>query len=218
MAKILKARYYSRTSVVRASLGHNLSYVCRSILAAKEVVIQGSMVHVGSGHTVSISKDHWLPDLNDGFVSSYLNEELVVAPVNSLMMPNQRAWDYDVVSNIFNSRDKELIMKIPLSSRRDDDVWCWLADPRGCYLIRSCYKVLTSTTLGSFAGVWRKLLNLNMPNKVKNFVWRAAKNVLPTTVNLISKRVVILSTCPVCNAYEETILHSLIVCIFAKSC
>ena len=57
-----------------------------------------------------------------------------------------------------------------------------------------------------------------MPNKVKNFVWRAAANVLPTAVNLISKRVDIPSTCIVCNAYEETVIHSLIECSFAKSC
>lgn len=57
-----------------------------------------------------------------------------------------------------------------------------------------------------------------MPNKVKNFIWRAAHNVLPTAINLISKRVDVPSTCSVCNAYEETVLHSLVTCSFAKSC
>ena len=175
-------------------------------------------MQVGSAHTLSIGKDPWLPDLNDGFVSSNLNEELVAASVSSLMMPNQRVWDYDVVSNIFNSRDKELILKILLSSRRDDDVWYWLAEPRGCYSVHSYYKVLTPTTPGSFAGVWRKLWNLNVPNKVKNFIWRAVKHVLPTSINLTSKMVDIPSTCTVCNAYEENVLHSLIACSFAKSC
>ena len=86
------------------------SYVWRSMLAAKDVVIQGSRVQVGSGHTISIRKDPWLPDLNDGFVSSNLNEELATTSISSLMMPNQRVWDYDVVSDIFNSRDKTLIL------------------------------------------------------------------------------------------------------------
>ena len=139
MARILKAHYYPRTSVVRASLGHNPSYVWRSILAAKEVVVQGSRVQVGSSRSISIGKDSWLPDLQDGCVSTNLNEELAAAPVNNLMMPHQRAWDYDVVSDIFNLRDKELILKIPLSSRRAEDVWYWMADSRGCYSVRSCY-------------------------------------------------------------------------------
>ncbi|KAH9672067.1 reverse transcriptase domain-containing protein [Citrus sinensis] len=88
MARILKA----------PSLGHNPSYVWRSILAAKEVVVQGSRVQVGSGHSISIGKDPWLPDLQDGCVSTNLNEELAAAPVSSLMMPHQRVWDYDVVN------------------------------------------------------------------------------------------------------------------------
>ncbi|KAK9195743.1 hypothetical protein WN943_003868 [Citrus x changshan-huyou] len=218
MARILKARYYPRTSVVRASLGHNPSYVWRSILAAKEVVVQGSRVQVGSGHSISIGKDPWLPDLQDGCVSTNLNEELAAARVSSLMMPHQRVWDYDVVSDIFNLRDKELILKIPLSSRREEDMWYWMADPRGCYSVRSCYKVLNPITPDSGANVWRKLWNLQVPNKVKNFIWRAAHNVLPTATNLISKRVDVPSTCSVCNAYEETVLHSLVACSFAQSC
>ncbi|KAH9672066.1 reverse transcriptase domain-containing protein [Citrus sinensis] len=218
MARILKARYYPRTSVVRASLGHNPSYVWRSILAAKEVVVQGSRVQVGSGHSISIGKDPWLPDLQDGCVSTNLNEELAAAPVSSLMMPHQRVWDYDVVSDIFNLRDKELILKIPLSSRREEDMWYWMADPLGCYSVRSCYKVLNPITPDSGANVWRKLWNLQVPNKVKNFIWRAAHNVLPTATNLISKRVDVPSTCSVCNAYEKTVLHSLVACSFAQSC
>ena len=57
-----------------------------------------------------------------------------------------------------------------------------------------------------------------MPNKVKNFVWQAATNVLPTAVNLISKRVNIPPTCAVCLASDETVLHSLVECNVAKAC
>ena len=66
--------------------------------------------------------------------------------------------------------------------------------------------------------MWQKLWRLNVPSKVKNFIWRAAKNVLPTAINLISKRVEITSTCAVCSANEESVLHALIECSFAKSC
>ena len=51
---------------------------------------KGSKVQVGSGHTFSISKDPWLSDHTDGFVSFNLNEELAIELVSSLMLPNQR--------------------------------------------------------------------------------------------------------------------------------
>ena len=218
VAKVIKARYHPRTSVLQASVGHNPSYVWRSILAGKDVVIQRSRPQVGCGNMISIGKDPWLPDPNDGFVSSKLNAELVATHVSSLMVPNQRAWDYDFVSNIFNARDKELILQIPLNSHRDNDVWYWLADPRGCYSVRNCYKYLHSITPGPFTSVWRKLWNLNVPSKVKNFVWRATTIVLPTAINLISKRVNILSTCVVCHTSDETVIHSLVECNVAKAC
>lgn len=80
-------------------------------------------LQVGNGHNISIGNDPWLPDINIGFVSTTLTEELSAAPVSGLMVPNQRIWDYDAVSDIFNVRDKELILQIPLSSRWDNDLW-----------------------------------------------------------------------------------------------
>ena len=57
-----------------------------------------------------------------------------------------------------------------------------------------------------------------MPGKVKNLIWRAAVNVLPTADNLIRRRVEVIPTCSLCNAYNETITHALVDCDFAKSC
>lgn len=57
-----------------------------------------------------------------------------------------------------------------------------------------------------------------MPGKVKNFLWRAVKNVLPTIDNLFSRRVQVLPTCFVCNAYNKSVIHALVECGFAKSC
>ena len=170
MAKVVKSRYFPRNSVLQASLGHNPSFVWRSILAAKDVVVQGCMMQVGSGHNISIGNDPWLPNITDGFVSTKLNEELATTTVSCLMMPNQRIWDYDVVSDLFNIRDKDLILQIPLSSRRDNNAWYWHANLRGCYTVCSCYKLLNHIIYDSFVGVWRKLWRSNVPSKVKNFI------------------------------------------------
>lgn len=110
-----------------------------------------------------------------------------MAPVCNLMMVDQRRWDYDVVTDLFNARNRDLIMKISLSTRRDRDVWYWLANPRGVFSVRSCYKMMTYDANNSSLSFWRRLWKLNVPGKVKNFLWRAVKNVLPTTDNLLSR-------------------------------
>ncbi|KAH9724860.1 putative reverse transcriptase/RNA-dependent DNA polymerase [Citrus sinensis] len=218
VAKLLKARYSPRTSVNKAKLGYNPSFVWRSILATKDVVVCGNRIQIGSGQNVLIGQDPWLPDINSGFISSHLNVKLTVAKMSSLMVPNQRSWDLDVIADIFNSRDKELILQIPLSYCRESDVWYWLHDPCGVYSVRSCYKYLTHHDTNSSSRIWKSLWKLEVPGKVRNFLWRAATNVLPTADNLVRRRVDIMPTCSLCHACNETVTHALLECGFAKSC
>ena len=49
VARVLKARYYPRTSFVDASVRFNPSYTWRSIMAAKNVVVHGSRIQIGDG-------------------------------------------------------------------------------------------------------------------------------------------------------------------------
>ncbi|XXG86094.1 hypothetical protein AAC387_Pa11g1057 [Persea americana] len=218
VAKVFKARYFPRTSFVEASLGYNPSYVWRSIMAVKHVVIQGSIIQIGSGQHILIGKDPWLPDMDNGFITTNLNEDIATAPVSSLMISDQRRWDYDIVADIFDTTDKDLILQIPLSNLRNSDVWYWLADPQGSYSVHSCYKMQSSMTDISPSCIWRRMWRLRVPGKVKNLIWRAAMNVLPTADNLIRRRVEVMPTCSFYNAYSETITHALVDCDFAKSC
>lgn len=57
-----------------------------------------------------------------------------------------------------------------------------------------------------------------MPGKVKNIIWHVANNVLPTTNNLRSHKVQVLPLCSICSAYNESVMHALVGCSFAKSC
>ncbi|KAL9460155.1 hypothetical protein AB3S75_003373 [Citrus x aurantiifolia] len=134
------------------------------------------------------------------------------------MVPRQHRWDYDVVTVLFDTRDRNLILQIPLSSRRDKDVWYWMADPHGLYTVRSCYRLLNNYVNAPSFGIWRKIWNLEVPSKVKVFLWRAAKNVLPTTDNLIWKRVEVMPICSLCNQQKETFVHALVNCVFAQTC
>ncbi|KAH9679250.1 rnase h domain-containing protein [Citrus sinensis] len=149
---------------------------------AKDIVVKGSRIQIGSGQQVLIGNDPWLPNSECGFITTELHEEIKMAPVCNLMVPDQRRWDYDAVTDLFNPRDRDLILQIPLSTRRDLDLW------------------------------------LDVPGKVKNLLWRAANNVLPTTDNLRNRKIQVLPLCSVCNAYNESVIHILVDCGFAKSC
>lgn len=55
-------------------------------MAAKHIIVRGSMIQVGSGQNILIGSDFWLPDAANGFISTNLNERLATSPVSSLMV------------------------------------------------------------------------------------------------------------------------------------
>ncbi|KAH9763510.1 reverse transcriptase domain-containing protein [Citrus sinensis] len=218
VARRFKARYYPNTSFAEAQLGSNPSYVWRSILAAQPAIRQGSRIQIGGGQQTSIGSAPWLPDNDSGFTTSNLPASISSATVDSLMVPNQRRWDFDAVDDIFNTRDRDLIRRIPLSSRVDKDNWFWLPDSKGLYSVRSCYKMLDTLHPPPSSSAWRKLWLLPIPAKVKNFLWRALTNVLPTADNLLQRRVEVQASCPICHTSSETVFHVLVTYPFAKAC
>ncbi|KAH9750457.1 reverse transcriptase domain-containing protein [Citrus sinensis] len=218
VAQILKARYYSRTSFAGATLGHNPSYAWRSIMAAKQVVIEGSRIRIGDGEQTFIGKDPWLPDSECGFINTLLSEQVKAAQVSSLMVPSTRTWDSDILNDIFNERDKNLIWQIPLSNRSNADSWYWMHEAKGVYTVRSSYKMLAPCLDIPSSSIWNQLWRLEVPSKVKHFMWRALTDVLPTTENLLKKYVEVPPACITCHASSESICHILLQCPFARTC
>ena len=51
-----------------------------------------------------------------------------------------------------------------------------------------------------------------MPNKIKNFVWRACQNIIPTKSNLCRRQVLSFDTCEQCGKCSETTSHILLHC------
>ncbi|KAL9450649.1 hypothetical protein AB3S75_012387 [Citrus x aurantiifolia] len=110
-----------------------------------------------------------------------------------------------------------LILNIPLSQRNEEDIWYWLADISGVYSVKSAYRLLLGEVTDDARNMWKQIWKLEVPTKVRNFVWRAANNVLPTVVNLRSKHVILNDLCMVCNSDKETVLHLLVDCPFART-
>ncbi|XP_074327095.1 uncharacterized protein LOC141665037 [Apium graveolens] len=220
VSRIFKARYYPSDSFLQAQLGSNPSYIWRSIMEAQSMVVQGISCRIGNGQEVDILNSPWLPSIDDPFVHSN-NEALVNQKVAALFRIGEKAWDVDLVLDIFEARDADLILSIPLSEN-EKDTWYWRHEKMGQYSVKSGYKLLQTakdqSNTADNSGFWRKLWNLKIPNKVKNFLWRASTNCLPTKDMLHSRRVQVNSQCPICNLSDESIIHALVTCTFANDC
>uniref|UniRef100_A0A7N2KWK8 Reverse transcriptase zinc-binding domain-containing protein n=1 Tax=Quercus lobata TaxID=97700 RepID=A0A7N2KWK8_QUELO len=60
--------------------------------------------------------------------------------------------------------------------------------------------------------LWQAIWNLPVPSKVKNLVWRATKNSLPTKDNLVRRKIIQNGRCDVCREHTEDVKHALYSC------
>uniref|UniRef100_A0A803PR19 Reverse transcriptase domain-containing protein n=1 Tax=Cannabis sativa TaxID=3483 RepID=A0A803PR19_CANSA len=145
-----------------------------------------------------------------------------IGSVNQLMKINQRERDVEVISDIFNSRDAQIILQIPLSAQVHEDAWYWSKEATGFYSVKSAYKHIQDSK-GNWANdegtnFWKKYWKIKVPLKVLHFAWRDLTDCLATQVQLQIKHVPVATTCVFCNDAAKTTLHLFVECPFSKSC
>lgn len=60
--------------------------------------------------------------------------------------------------------------------------------------------------------LWKGIWSLQVPNKIKNFVWQACHNALPTKASLFWSTIIDDPLCDRCHTAQETSLHALCCC------
>ncbi|KAL5788264.1 hypothetical protein ACOSP7_005213 [Xanthoceras sorbifolium] len=162
-------------------------------------------------------KDPWIPRASTfrPFSTAPL-EDLKVA---SLISPSSHSWDLAKLDQVFVAADRDSILEIPLSFGDCNDSLIWHFDKNGEYSVKSGYRVAAQEKL-SFKGSsscpdskwWLALWNLNIPPKIKIFVWRVCLNAIPSLCNLCSRKIVVDSCCSRCGDAPESSAHALFWC------
>lgn len=98
----------------------------------------------------------------------------------------------------------------------------WSRTTNGKYTIKTGYQLWhaqnigTSTVTQSDGGC--KLWKVDLPHRIKLFLWRFCRNNVPVRSILSTKGVSIPLECPMCNSTVEDLIHIFFVCTFALAC
>ena len=216
-----KARYFPNVSFVEAELGSNPSYVWRSLLKARDIVLAGSKWKVGSGALINIFGHQWLPR-----PPCLCKDGPGLMKVRELVDLETGQWDRAKLAYWFEPHTCADILSIPMPNRQPNDTLVWKENKANVFSVKSAYMVALRVLHPSFGDhsnaiadgkLWKAVWSLNAPPKVRTFLWRACSNILPTRDNLHTKRVHVASTCSVCNQQAETGVHILWECPFARN-
>lgn len=217
VSEIMKARYYPKTDFLDAQMGHNPSYMWRSLMAAMEVLKAGARRKIGDGLSTKVWNVPWLPSSENGFMTTDMPHQMSQVLVNGFMCNEGKRWDLEVLNDVCNSRDMDLIKRIPIPLVDMQDSRYWYFEDSGHFTVKSCYRWIQGEMDDTNQKFWKILWSLKLPCKVTNFLWRVNKGVLPTLYALAGKVVIVNDRCPWCHNALETDVHVLFTCEFAKT-
>ncbi|CAI0420820.1 unnamed protein product [Linum tenue] len=206
---LLRAKYHKQCTILEARLGGQPSYIWRSIIGAQGFLCQGLRWRVGNGAQVRIWGDSWLPDGEVAFINSAPKVLPVDSFVRELIDPVTNQWDVDLVGRCFPAEIAEVVLAIPLRSNDEQDRLIWRHNYHGGYTVRDGYSKWLDdfkqregiVTQGS-SDFWKKVWKLNIPPKVRHFLCKFIREILPTGVKVNAKNDQRSETCPFCNELE----------------
>lgn len=215
VSKVLRAMYYKNSDFLHASLGSNTSFVWRSILWGRQGIKAGIRWRIGNGQSILMYKDNWLPRPNTFKPMS--PPRMLIHTVVADLIKARNQWDEDKLNQHFIQEDLEVILNTSLLREKAKDEVMWHYDKRGEYSVKGGYQLAlklkypeASSSSGNNPRHRNTLWSLEIPEKVKIFMWRAIKNLLPSAKNLWKRKVLQESICQRCNRNVESINHTLL--------
>uniref|UniRef100_A0A2N9I4S0 Reverse transcriptase zinc-binding domain-containing protein n=1 Tax=Fagus sylvatica TaxID=28930 RepID=A0A2N9I4S0_FAGSY len=210
-------------SMINAKMPHNASFAWRSILGAREIISLGTRWRVGNGTNIRIWKDRWIPTRSTFKVQSPISILQENTTVDALIFQDTRLWNAPLIDAIFEVSEADTIKSIPLNRRSSTDTIIWSETKNGVYSVRSAYHLLMKAKKGGESSnnsqvnnLWKGIWNASVPQKIKLFIWKACKNILPTKLNLFRKKACNSMSCDLCDNDLESVMHVLVDCKFAQ--
>ncbi|XP_074293640.1 uncharacterized protein LOC141620746 [Silene latifolia] len=135
-----------------------------------------------------------------------------------------KAWNEDLLRLHLYEFEVREILRIPLCATDECDNLVWNPTRDRCYTVKSGYHFIRSQKeikKGSGAssegrGLWSRIWKLELPPKIKNFIWRVCKGALPCGINVQKCVVEADPTCQRCLRDIESEVHALVGCPFAQ--
>ncbi|KAL5538312.1 hypothetical protein UlMin_043117 [Ulmus minor] len=131
--------YFTNSTFLQVRKISSASFVWRSILWGRELLMQGSRCKIGTGNDTYIYHNHWLP--RDGSFRISSSRVLGEFSKVSLLKNATGQWDSSLINASFHPNEAEAILNLPIPSRPTADSLTWHYDKRGHYTVRSGYWV-----------------------------------------------------------------------------
>lgn len=136
---------------------------------------------------MQVWQDPWLPRENDCYVQSPCVPRFEYMQFSDLMNEYRLSWNVDMMKGLLIEEEAELGLSIPPSVWHRQDRCIWAPSRTGKYSVKSAYYSQLEwrrPSVGSTTSLWKCVWKVNVPPKIKNFMWRLMRNILPVKERL----------------------------------
>lgn len=134
--RIQKAWYFPNCSFTEAKLGHNPSFVWRSLLETRDLIRAATIWKVGDGRSINIDDHRWLPHPPQFKLDADHNIR-----VSDLFNPNTRQWHLQLLLNTFRPTTVADIQLINLGTTTTYDKLIWKENKKEIFSVKTTYRV-----------------------------------------------------------------------------
>ena len=123
---VLREKYKIHNNWLTHSCHGHASPFWKSLLGVKHIIAKARCIVLGSGDSIRIWSDPWIPDL-PGYIPSPkvdANPDLALV-VSQLLSSDPCRWDVHKLNYFFDETVVDLILKIPIPISRSVDSWSW---------------------------------------------------------------------------------------------
>ncbi|CAA7058300.1 unnamed protein product [Microthlaspi erraticum] len=219
-SRVFKGRYYRNATPLDPIKSYSPSYGWQSIVSARPLVNKGLIKRVGSGISISVWDDPWIPASRLRPTKGNGINFYPYLRVRDLMTPEKSTWNLPLLNKLFDTLDVSLIMGIPTSHFDKPDSMGWFFIKTGRYTVKSGYMVAQENPdddgMVPFgpdirclqAQAWK----ISCTQKLQHFMWQILTGCISVRARLRARGMQIDPQCMRCGMAAETINHMVFEC------
>lgn len=142
-ARIMKTRYFPETDFLHATVPRSASPIWRAIVEGREALQVGLIKRVGSGRSISVWDDKWIPE-TVRMAPMFRPINSLMVTVNDLIDEENWSWRADLIRDTFLPPDAKAILNIPIRNGGGEDFFAWAFEKSGIYSVKLAYHALVN--------------------------------------------------------------------------
>ncbi|BFG21532.1 hypothetical protein CerSpe_078060 [Prunus speciosa] len=229
LATTFRDKYFRSSDFMRAVAGRGSSWGWKGIVEGRKILEAGMRWRIGNGQKVRICLDKWVPKPSTFKIYSRHPDMPIL--VQGLIDDQTQMWNRDLILRCFSCVEAQTILSLPLSRWGCDDKLVWHFTAHGGYTVRTGYELALNLRKNGELGwkaegdcshgndqkkFWRNIWRLQVPPKLRAFVWRGCRNALAVKGNLRRRSVDVDNTCALCGHEGESQVHLFFRCEHAR--